>query len=66
MKKLVAMLLTAAMTVGMLAGCGSKPAESGAATSTEAGTGNNAEGQTQSTIDMTAVTLMSDGVLTVG
>lgn len=66
MKKLVAMLLTAAMTVGMLAGCGSKPAESGAATSTEAGTGNNAEGQTQSTIDMSAVTLMSDGVLTVG
>lgn len=67
MKKLFAMMLTAAMAVGMLAGCGSDSQKSSdAGDQTTAGVESSSGSQTESTIDMTDVKLMSDGVLTVG
>lgn len=68
MKKLLAVLLTAAMTTAMLAGCGSKTASSDAATApsdeqTTADAAAAADG-TQAASDNGAVTTVNAGVLT--
>lgn len=60
LKKAFALALTATMTLSMFTACGGSGEESG---STDSSSDNK---KTESTIDISNVTLMNDGVLTVG
>lgn len=68
-KKFLATALIAAMTACLFAGCGSKKDENvtDATVTDEAQvTGDEGTDDSESTIDMSGVTLINDGVLTIG
>lgn len=70
MKKKIALLLTTVMALGMFGGCGSKDAGSAGTAAQSGSVESEAAGDTEapkeSTIDTSGITLMKDGVLTVG
>ena len=70
MKKKIALLLTTVMAFGMLGGCGSSNADSAGTAAqsraAESEAAGDTESQKESSIDTSGITLMKDGVLTVG